>query len=167
MSLGALVDTVDLTVCAVASLSVVLIFVEIGSPYTWFSWLLTSLLSAAFFPHSFVWAEYLLIFGLYPILKGYIERLPRGVWFLVKLVYFNGCMAALLWLVRGILGVDFFADTDFSLFENVKVFGSVPLMVAVFLVLANVTALAYDWFLAIMLRLYVFKFRDKFKRFLK
>ncbi len=167
MALGALIDTVDLTVCALSSLCVTVIYAEIGAPYTWFSWLLSSLLAAVFFPHSFVWAEYLLIFGLYPILKGYIERLPRGFWLILKLIYFNVCIALLLWLVRGILGVDFFADSDFSIFENVKVFGSVPLAVAVFLGLANVTAIVYDIFLAVMMRLYLLKFRDKCKRFLK
>lgn len=167
MALSAVIDTLDLTLCALASLSMVVIYAEIGSPYTWCSWLLSSLLCFLFFPHSLAWAEYLLIFGVYPVLKGYIERLPRSLWLPAKLVYFNATISALLLLVRLILGVDFFADEDFALFRDYEVFGGVPLVTAVFFIVTNVTALVYDAFLRVMLRLYLLKYRAKVRRFLQ
>ena len=69
---GAFVDVLDLSMCAVASLCVVFIYIEVGSPYTWLVWLTTSLLTFIFSPGKTVWMLYLLIFGVYPLLKAYI-----------------------------------------------------------------------------------------------
>ena len=72
MVLGAMVDVLDLSVCALASLFVAFVYIEIGSPYPFFVWLGTSLATFLFFPGSIIWLEYLLVFGLYPILKAYV-----------------------------------------------------------------------------------------------
>ena len=64
MVLGAVVDVLDLTACAISSLLVVFVYLEIGSPYTWLVWMCTSLLSFVFFPGKALWIEYLMIFGI-------------------------------------------------------------------------------------------------------
>ena len=154
MSAGAVFEVIDLTACAVASLLVVLIYMEIGSPYTWLVWLTTALCTALMFPGSPVWAEYLFVFGIYPILKAYIERLPRRLWFPVKLLFINAILWVLILLVEGVLGIPIFGAEG-------------EIMKLVLYLTANVAFIVYDLFITAMIRVYVFKFRNRFKRFFK
>ena len=87
MVLGAVVEVFDLSVCAIASLLVVFTYIEIGSYYPGLVWICTSLATALIYPSSLMWAEYLLVFGLYPLIKVYIERLPKWTWIILKLLY--------------------------------------------------------------------------------
>ena len=169
MTLGAVVETVDLTMAALASLTAVLIYVEIGAPYTYLSWIVTSLLMALLFPQSLMWAEYLLIFGVYPFLKGYIERLPRLAWPFVKFAYFNLALLGLLLVLQLILGVRVLGEgADPSLLIDIPALrGNVPLLAAILAALGNVTLYAYDLFLTVVMRLYCLKYRERFKRFFR
>ena len=82
MVLGAAIDVLDLSVCAIASMLVVFVYLEIGSYYPWLVWICTALASALIYPGSIIWAEYLLVFGIYPLIKAYIEKLPKWSWLL-------------------------------------------------------------------------------------
>ena len=154
MSMGAVFEVIDLTVCAVASLLVVLVHIEIGSPYTWLIWICTSLATAIMFSGSPVWSEYLLVFGVYPIIKAYIEKLKRPLWWPVKIAYINAVIWVLLLLVEGVIGIPVFeAESDI-------------IMVALYVVI-NVAFVVYDMFITAMVRLYIFKWRRHFSRFFK
>ena len=154
MILGAVINTLDLTVCAVASLTVVFAYLELGSPYTWLIWLCTSLATGLCFPGSVIWAEFLFVFGIYPLLKGYIERLPRVLWLPVKLVYINAVVLGLMWFVDKIFGTPLLdAET--------------PIMKIILYVLINISFIAFDLFITVMVRVYFDKFRPKIKRLLK
>ncbi len=148
MLLGAVIETLDLTVGAIASLIVVFVFVEIGKPYHWLVWLCTSLITALIYPGSALWIEYLLIFGIYPILKAYIEKLPRWSWWPVKLVYINAVVGLLALAMEKLLGIPFFED------EGVW-------MRVLFWALLNVAFVLYDIFLRTLLRVYFAKYRER------
>ena len=60
MVLGAVIDALDLSVCAVASMLVVFVYLEIGSYYPWLVWICTSLATALLYPGKILWVEYLL-----------------------------------------------------------------------------------------------------------
>ena len=154
MLLGAVVDVLDLTACAFASLVMVFAYIELGSPYTFLIWICTTLISAIIFPASLVWIEYLLVFGIYPLIKAYIERLPRGFWWPLKLVFIN----AIIWLL--ILLVDLIFGTPF-------LEGDTLLLRVATYVLINIAFVAYDFFITIMVRFYFDKLRPRFQRFLK
>lgn len=154
MSLGAFVEALDLTVAALCSLVMVFVFIEIGSPYTWLVWLCSSLLGFVFFSGSFVWITYLLIFGIYPILKAYTERLPRLWWLIVKLVIFNVMLLCLIFLIEHIFALPFFAADN-------------KLVAAGLYALCNVAFVIYDVFLTVMIRFYFTKLRSRFASFLK
>ena len=154
MALGALIDTVDLTVAAIASLLMTFLYIEIGAPYTWFCWLATSLIAALLFPASLVWLEYLLIFGIYPLIKALIERLPRLLWWPVRLAFLNAMLLLVTLLAAKIFGVPFF--------EREETWYKIALFAV-----ANVAFVAYDLFITFMVRIYFAKFRDKIKKFLK
>ena len=154
MLLGSMIEVLDLTVCAVASLVVVFVYLELGSPYTWLVWICTSLCTALIYSGSVVWVEYFLVFGIYPLLKAYVERLPRWSWMPVKLLFIN----AVVWLIFAVcellLGLPFFGEDTF-------------IMKAVVYALMNVAFIAYDMFITVMVKLYYEKIRSRFKRFLK
>ena len=154
LTFGALFDLVDLTVAALASLIMVFLYIEVGAPYTYLTWLVTSLLTFIIFPASAVWAEYLLIFGIYPILKGYVERLPRIFWLILKLLIFNAMFWLLFLFVTGLLGLPFFDDDRMAL------------KIAMYAI-SNVAFIVYDLFLTFCARVYIGKFRDKIKKYLK
>ena len=133
MTLGGFVEVLDLSAAALASVLVAFVYIEIGSPYTWLVWLCTSLASFLIFPGSMLWIEYFLIFGVYPILKAYIERLPRGVWLPVKLVYINCVLIAVIFAFRFVFKTSIFiVDKTW-----IKVF---------IYALMNVAFVAYDTF---------------------
>ena len=154
IALGAMVEVLDLTVCALASLIVVFIYLEIGSPYTWLTWLATSLITFFIFPGKPIWLNYFLIFGIYPLLKAYIEKLPKAVWLLVKLAYANAVIWAMLFLMNLIFGI--------SLFEKDILW----LKIALYAVM-NVAFVAYDLFITVSVRIYFVKIRPKIANMLK
>ena len=155
MALGAFIDVLDLSVCALVSLIVVFVFIELGSPYTWLVWLCTSLISALLFPGSILWVEYLFVFGVYPILKAYIERAPRITWLPIKLGFINAVVWALFLVVELLFKLPVFEEGANLLWK-----------IAIY-ILINVAFMVYDAFITVAVRLYFEKFRKRFKRFLK
>lgn len=148
MLLGAVIEVLDLSVGAIASLIVVFVFVEIGKPYHWLVWICTSLITAIIYPGSALWIEYLLIFGIYPILKSYIERLPRWSWWPVKLVYINAVVGLLALAMEKLLGIPFFEEDGVW-------------MRVLFWALLNVAFVMYDVFIKVLVRVYFAKYRER------
>ena len=154
MALGALFEFVDLTVCALASLIVVFVYIEIGSPYTWLVWLCTSLVTFLIFPGKPIWLNYFVIFGIYPLLKAYIEKAPRIAWLPIKLLYANAVIWVMFFLMELIFGL--------PLFEK----DTLILKIALYVVI-NIAFVAYDLFITVSVKLYFGKLRQKFLRFLR
>ena len=154
MVLGAVVEVFDLSVCAIASLLVVFTYIEIGSYYPWLVWICTSLATALIYPSSLMWAEYLLVFGLYPLIKVYIERLPKWTWIILKLLYINAVVWGIFLISELLLKIPFFGEETLIL----KI---------ITYVLINVAFIAYDFFIIIMLRFYYEKIRPRIAKLLK
>lgn len=154
MILGAVIEVLDLTVCALASVLVVFVYLEIGAYYPWLVWICTSLATALFYPGSIIWVEYFLVFGIYPLIKSYIERLPRWSWLIIKLVYINSVIWAMFAVCELLLGIPFFGEET-------------QLMTAILYALMNVAFLAFDYFIVVMVRFYYDKIRPKIKSLLR
>jgi hypothetical protein len=163
MALGAFVEVLDFTASALCSLIMMFVFIEIGSPYTFFVWIATSVLGLIFFPHSLVSVTYFLIFGIYPILKAYIEKLKRVFWFIVKLAYFLVASGAMIAVSELVFDIPFFTDD-----LNIPFFESNQMLfrIIIFALLIAAT-FVYDIFLTVMARSYFSVLRDRIKRFLK
>ena len=160
MALGAVFSVLDLSCAVLASLLVSFIYIEIGSPYTWLVWLGTSLASFLMFSGSLMWIVYLTIFGIYPILKGYIERLPRWTWFILKLLFVNVMITLLVLFCEPLTGQSFFGDvSDIPLVPSVAY--------AVLWVLLNIAFILYDKMIVIMVVFYERRLRPRFKNLLK
>ncbi len=162
MLLGYFVEVLDLTVAALCSLLMVFMCMEVGKPYNFLVWLATSLLGALFFTSSLVWVTYLVVFGIYPIIKGYIERLRRVFWIPVKLVFFLISSSAVIAISEFLLGIPFFGESPFEFAAGYEwIF---PAAVYAVLIIAM---FVYDVFLTVMVRAYVVKIRPKIKNILK
>ncbi len=153
LTAGALFDVIDLSACALASLLVVFIYIEVGVPYAWLVWLATSLLSFVFFPAKTVWLVYLLVFGLYPIIKGLIQRLPRLIWIPLKLVYANIMFVVCIFLMPRIFGIPFI-DTEL-LWVYILMYAAL-----------NAMFVLYDIFINVMVGFYYRRLRHRFSQFL-
>lgn len=167
LALGAVFEALDLTAAALASICIAFVCIEVGVPYNFIAWLCTTLLSFLFFPQSMLWIEYLLLFGLYPILKGYIERLPRLIWWPIKIFVYNLCLFLMAEGMSFILGVDFFGIG--GNWANIFSMGSAiwwesPLIL---LIVANIAFVAYDIFLTMVVRVYLLKYRPRLQKYLK
>ena len=161
MVLGAVIEVFDLTAVALASVLVAFVYIELGSPYTWLVWLCTTLTTFLLYQHSPMWLIYFVLFGIYPILKGYIERLPRLFWWPIKIVFGNVAFLAMLFGVKLITGLPFI-DPNESLFG---ITGR-ALYIATW-ILINIAFVAYDFFIAVMVRYYMEKLRPRFRKILK
>ncbi len=161
MVLGAVIEVFDLTAVALASVLVAFVYIELGSPYTWLVWICTTLATFLLYQHSAMWFIYLVLFGIYPILKGYIEKLPRPLWWLIKLVFGNCAFVAMLFGVQLITGLPFI-DAEESLFG---ITGRAIYILT--WILLNLAFVAYDFFITVMVRFYMERLRPKFKKILK
>ncbi|MBQ8371446.1 MAG: hypothetical protein IJX38_00700 [Clostridia bacterium] len=161
MAIGAFVQVLDLSAVALSSLLMVFVYIEIGHPYTWLVWLATAGVSFLISSGSTMWMVYLLVFGLYPIIKGYIEKLPRVFWLLLKLVYVNAMITLVYFGCLFILSVPMFGEVE-------SIFGIPPIVIYILLwALLNVAFVAYDVFIVVMTRFYLDKLRPRFRKFLK
>ena len=154
MALGSIVDVFDLSVCALASLIVVFIYLELGASYAFGVYLSTALLALVLVPSKLVFIEYALVFGIYPLLKAFIERLPRFSWLIIKLAFINGIIWLLVFFFEMLFGVPFIE-------------GDTLILKIGFYLFLNLTFVVYDIFITVMVRFYYDKLRKRFKRFLK
>ena len=154
MILGAVIEVLDLSVCAIASMLVVFVYLEIGAYYPWLVWICTSLATALIYPGTAIWVEYLFVFGLYPLIKAYIERLPKWSWLIVKLAYINIVVWGMFFVCEKLLGIPFFGEEGM-------------ILAVITYILMNVAFIMYDIFIVVMVRFYYAKIRPRFKKFLQ
>lgn len=148
--LGSVVEVLDLSMAAVASLLCVIVVIEAGGAYPWIVYVVTSVLSVILLPQKTPALFYTVFAGYYPILKEKFERLSRGISYGLKFAVFN--IAAVITVV-----------IDFLLLAP-QAFPGVPLIIGGAVVLNAVFAL-YDFALTRLISAYIFRFRSKFKFF--
>lgn len=146
LSLSSVVESLDLSLCALASAIIALSYIELGSFWPWLTWLATGLLAALLLPDKFCAVAYLMFCGVYPIFKGAFERLNHPVvrW-VVKLSFFNTMLLLIIAVSVYILHLQ--AD---GLAYRIAVLAA-----------ANLAFVLYDVALTKALRLYLIKLRRK------
>lgn len=163
MALGFFIEVLDLTVAALCSCLMAFVFIEVGDKYAIAVWLATSILGLVFFTGSLVWVTYLLIFGIYPILKAYIEKLKRPFWIPLKLALFTVSALIVILASELLLGIPFFGDT-----AGIPFFESHTDLFKVIVVIGLILALyVYDIFMTVMIRAYFSSFRKRVQSLLK
>ena len=154
MLLGSFVEIMDLSVCAAASLIIVFIYLEIGPSYALMAYLSTSVIGFIILPAKLMAVEYFLVFGIYPLLKAFVERFAKWSWIPLKLVFINAVIWILFAVCELLLGVPFFEGDN--LFLKVC-----------FYLFINLTFIVYDVFITVMVRFYYDKIRHRIRALLR
>ena len=145
--LGSVITVLDLSCAAVASFIIIFCVIELGGYYPYLVWGVVSLLSLLILPDKFGALVFALFSGVYPILKSYIERIPKLPSWILKLCIFNIVLTVIIGTSRFILGIPT-EEIDFSLI----VYG-----------VCNITFILYDIASTRIITLYLFKLRKRFK----
>lgn len=146
LALGSVFQTLDLTTAALAAFFCIYAVIEMGGAYPWMIWGVTSFLSLLLLPQKSP-AVFFLFIGCYPILKEKLERLPRALCWVLKLVIFHA-MAGLFLLTMRI----FFPD---------ELMLSISWLLLASYAIAVVTFVVYDYALSKVITLYLIRFRDR------
>ncbi len=119
--IGSVIGVMDLTAVAMTSLFVFFSVLEMGYPFPFLIYTVTSVLSLLLLPNKFAAVCYVVFGGLYPVLKNFIERLPSVFAWAAKLLYFNIILSAIIWLSLNILGM---AAEDISFTPIIYILGN-------------------------------------------
>ena len=143
LCIGAVIDVLSMTMVAIASMFVVVVMIEVGEPYPWLTWGVSSALSLILLPNKLPAILYFLFGGLYPIAKASFERLHYVVAWVLKLSYIN---TALILVVTATKYIFYLNDSSIDF--------TVP-----FLVVGNLALVLYDIALSKIILLYLVKIR--------
>ena len=147
--LGSLFDVTDLAAVMIASFFVTLVLIECKGAWPWLLYIVVSILSFLLLPGRFVTLEYAFFGGIWPILKYWLERLPRLPSFLLKLLVGNSLAAVAAWLGLRFFGLEIPAST---------------LMKVLAVVLWEVVFLLFDILLTRLIVLWCVRYRARFSR---
>ncbi len=147
MYLGALSGVFDLCAVTVGALGCAFAVIELGGIWPWLVAAVCGTLSIILLPDKFAALEYIVLGGIYPIVKSYVERLPKIPAWLLKLIYFNVMLTLCLLAARFLIGT----EEDWVTF-NLIVYGA-----------ANIFFIIFDVALTMFISVYVLRLRKKFK----
>ena len=142
--LGCFFQTIDLSVCAIASLVIVMATIELGMKTAFAIYVATSALSLMLLPAKYIAAMYAVFVGCYPLLKNLFERLPKIVSWILKIAVTNLALGMLFLLSAYV----------FKLGDKVTV-----TIVVLTVALANAAIVLFDILLDRLIILYHIKFR--------
>lgn len=93
-----------LSLYALSSFFISIVIIETGIKAGWLFYIATVLLSAILVPEKLEIVPYAIFFGIYGIIKYYIEKINRAVLeYVLKYLYFNICMAAAVLVIKEFL----------------------------------------------------------------
>lgn len=145
--LAATLPTAKLSLYAISSLFMAVIIIESGVKAGWVFYLASAILSALLVPRLEV-IPFIVFFGVYGLVKLYFERVHnRVIEYILKLVYFNVCLA---------LGLIFLKEI---------IMNGVSLTAPVYIVAAVLEAvfLVYDYIYTLFIRFYGTQLKQRLK----
>ena len=150
---GSATSLLDISCAAIASPLITLANIEIGGIYPFLIYAVTGLLSALLLPDKFGAVVYIIIIGWYPLIKRVIEsKLNKTLGWVVKLAVFNAALVLIFLAARFILG-----ETEFN---------TVWLIIGG-AAISNLAFVLFDIALTRLVTLYLFKYRQRFRKIFK
>ena len=165
LAIGGLIEVLDLSMAALASFFCIFAVLEMGKGYPVMVYATTGVLAVLIMPQWLSGWFYLLFFGYYPIVKEKLERLPRAVAWILKLLVFN--VAITVYAV--ICYFLFFGELELLMNEFSTLFGGMNVggvLIAIVYAILNLVFVMYDFALTRLISLYLTRFRRRF-RFLR
>lgn len=145
LALGSVLSALDLTMVAMASALIFFAVLELGNPYQYLIYAVTSLLAMLLLPDKYAAFLYLIFGGIYPIIKSFIEKWGRVIPWVIKALYFNAVITAMVLGSKYLFGID---DETLSL--------------GIYL-LGNLAFFLYDIAMTRVLSVYLSKLRKKLR----
>lgn len=140
---------------ALSGIMGLIVLIEIGGKWPWFTYIVTSVL-VMIFAETEAKFMYILLFGYYPVLKAYIEKLRNRIMqYIIKFLVFNAAVVSVLFITVKLLGMP------------LDVCGYGALGVSTFMILANITFYLYDIVLVRVAGVYMQKIHNSVKKMLK
>ena len=166
LGLGAVIEVIDITAAAVASLVLLPILLCYGARYAWLSYAVTGVLGVLLMPQSLGAWMFAGLTGFYPIIKQKLDRLPRLLGWAVKLLLLTAVLLLYLAIFYFIL-----LGGEGSLFDAfLKGFGEeegTPLMAWAVVVLSLFTYSLFDLLIDRLLILYYLRWQKRVERWMK
>ena len=144
---GALSGIFDLCAVVVGALCTAFVVLEIGGIYPWLTAAVTGTLAVLLLPDKFVALEYVVLGGLYPIIKSFFERFGRILSWVLKLIYFNCALTVCVLLSMFVL-----QSQDFVSASWIVIYAA-----------GNVFFVIYDIALTSFISVYVLRLRKRLK----
>jgi len=155
--LGALIEVIDLSVALLASFLILFCMVELGRSVSLSVYFVTALLSFLLLPNKSPALLYAAVFGYMPITKFLFEKAPRWISWIGKLLLFNAAM-----VLTGYFGWELLGFTTENRFGLDPIF-----IVTAYLVLANLAFLLCDLLYTRLAAVYLKKYRNTIRKYLK
>ena len=147
MYIGTLTGVGDLCAAVLGALGTAFAVIELGGAWPWIIAAACSVLCLLLLPDKFAALEYIMLGGVYPIIKSYAERLPKAAAWAVKFAYFNLMLTGCLAIAKFVLLI----DESWAGF-NVLVYA-----------LANAAFLIVDISLTVLISAYITRLRHRLK----
>ena len=152
LTLGSLIEVLDLSMAAIVSCFVVFLRIELRGGYPYLFWAVTSLCSLLLMPSSSAALLFTLI-GLYPLSKAVLERRHPVVEWLFKLALAGSALTLFVLAAKFVL---LLPDAILS-----------GWLLPVFLAVSLAAFVLYDIALSRLIVFYGFRIRPRISRFLK
>ena len=139
------VPGVELTLFAISSLFTAVVIIETGNPKSFLMFAGASILGLVLIPNKVAIIPYVVLFGYYPILKFYIEKIKSGIMQVVcKTIYFAAVLSLGLLAFKSVIA------------QSINL-PDYP--VALLIVAGTLVMLLYDFVLTFLINWYIRRFK--------
>ena len=156
MMLGAYFPYLTYTIPAFAGLCIMVVLLELGAKWAISAYITSAVLTLLFCePEAML--MYVFLFGYYPILKAFIEKINKPLleW-PIKMIFFNVVVILVYSFIAQLFGVNMSDTNDFGKYT-----------VYIVLAVANVVFVIYDITVAKMATFYIYIIKPKLNKLLK
>lgn len=144
--IGSTLQTLDLSAAAIASIIVLVAFIELGRDWAWGVYAVVSILSLLLLPYKTPAVVFALFAGFYPIFKEQLNKI-RPLWLSItaRMVFFNLFLTLIIFVSKRFFEI----EEDFLAFN------------VVLYILSNITFFIYDLALERLSVYYISTIRSK------
>lgn len=166
LGLGAIVEVLDLSAAALSALILLPVLLCYGTKYALLSYAVTAVLGVLLMPQSLAAWMFAGLTGFYPVIKNRLDRLPRVVGWLIKLLL----LTAVLFLYLGVFyflmmgGEGSFIDAFLLGFGEKD---APPVMALAVIGLSVFTYILFDLLIDRLLILYYLRWQKRVERWMK
>jgi hypothetical protein len=166
LGLGAVIEVLDLTAAAAAALVLLPVLLCYGTKYALLSYAVTAVLGVLLMHQSLAAWMFAGLTGFYPVIKQRLDRLPRLVGWLIKLLLLTAVLLLYLAVFYFILlgGEGSFLDAFLTGFGEED---GTPLMAWAVIALSVFTFVLFDLLIDRLLVLYYIKWQKRVERWMK